>query len=87
MEQILKLPPIVPFHVGDEIRRVILESILPFLKELLFAKKMERKEKKDIPYDVVLNDYDLFDDYLEMVIQFGVRDVHNYSNISNCLSL
>lgn len=35
---------------------------------------MERKgDKNPFHYDVMLEEYDVFDDYLEMVIQFGVR--------------
>ena len=81
---------ILLFLVGDEIRRILLESLLPFLMELLLTKKMEhgkggerrsgRGQKQghggggsSPPVDLILADYEEFDDYLEMVIQFGVR--------------
>lgn len=54
--------------LGDEIRRILLESVLPFLKELFLVKAS--KAKRDL--DHVLVEYDLYGDYLEMVIQFGV---------------
>ena len=58
---------------GDEIRRVTLETVFPFLKQL-FAKK-----RKEIPLpDTILAEYDKFDDYLEMVIQFGVSIMYKY---------
>ena len=57
---------------GDEIRRIILESILPLLQEVLLTKKLEKKSRKSLPPDLALAEYELFDDYLEMVIQFGV---------------
>ena len=75
-------------HAGDEIRRILLESLLPFLQELLLSKRMQREgrgggrggqKQQDggggcaPPVDLILAEYDEFDDYLEMVIQFGVR--------------
>ncbi len=58
---------------GDEIRRVVMESVIPFVGEIR-ASRVERsksKGRKVIP-DTTLADYDQFDDYLEMVVQFGV---------------
>nr|XP_058973340.1 anoctamin-10-like [Pocillopora verrucosa] len=69
---------------GDEIRRLVTESILPYLTEKGHVWKIQRdyaKSKKDseektfIPsqaqQDIVLEEYEQFDDYLEMVVQFG----------------
>ena len=50
-----------------------MESVIPFLQELCVS-KVERskcKNRKVIP-DTILAEYDQFDDYLEMVVQFGV---------------
>lgn len=50
-----------------------MESLIPFMAELR-ASRVERskyKGRKVIP-DTVLVEYDQFDDYLEMVVQFGV---------------
>ncbi|KAK3710543.1 hypothetical protein QZH41_009363 [Actinostola sp. cb2023] len=69
---------------GDEIRRLVTESLIPFIKEKTHIWKTKRayaKSKKDgnkgapLPSqaqkDMVLEEYDQFDDYLEMVVQFG----------------
>lgn len=61
--------------VGDEIRRVVVESLLPFLKGLFVGRKKKKKngdKMAEALSDTALTDYDQFDDYLEMVIQFGV---------------
>lgn len=66
--------------LGDEIRRIILESVLPLVKEVFLVTKMQRKANKQKclpPHDLTLTEYDLFDDYLEMVIQFGVNTFIN----------
>ena len=65
-------------YAGDEIRRILLESLLPLIKYFA-AKTIRGKKQKSVkmlpplPVDVALAEYDVFDDYLEMVIQFGVR--------------
>ncbi|XP_073249226.1 anoctamin-10-like [Porites lutea] len=69
---------------GDEIRRLITESLVPYVTEKGHVWKIRReyaKSKKDsdekpfIPsqaqQDIVLEEYEQFDDYLEMVVQFG----------------
>ena len=53
----------------------MVETMIPFVKSL-FVKKVQLKtgktsETDHIP-DTILAEYDQFDDYLEMVIQFGV---------------
>ena len=62
-------------HTGDEIRRVVVESLLPFLKGLFLGRKKKKAngDKLRELSDTALAEYDQFDDYLEMVIQFGVR--------------
>ena len=59
---------------GDEIRRVVVESLLPFLKGLFVSRRKKKANggKLEVLSDTVLTEYDQFDDYLEMVIQFGV---------------
>lgn len=69
---------------GDEIRRLITESLLPYVTEKSHVWKIKREyarakkgtdEKSFIPsqaqQDIVLEEYEQFDDYLEMVVQFG----------------
>ena len=59
----------------DEIRRVVVESLLPFLKGLLVGRKKKKANGDEMAAalsDTALTEYDQFDDYLEMVIQFGV---------------
>lgn len=75
-------------HTGDEIRRILLESLVPFLTEVFVSKRIQYSKGKARvgkqkhcatedcpPVDLILAEYDEFDDYLEMVIQFGVRAV------------
>lgn len=60
---------------GDEIRRVVVESLLPFLKGLFVSRKKKKANSDKMAEalsDTALTEYDQFDDYLEMVIQFGV---------------
>ena len=49
-----------------------METVIPVSKQF-FVGKVEKKLGKagNIP-DTILTEYDEFDDYLEMVIQFGV---------------
>lgn len=66
---------------GDEIRRVLTEAILPLITEKIQAhrqkKKLEASKKTDekcnlqILQNLLLEEYEQFDDYIEMVIQFG----------------
>lgn len=56
---------------GDEIRRVVMETLIPFVKIQAFSRVKGRKHGS-VP-DVLLAEYEQFDDYLEMVVQFGVR--------------
>lgn len=48
--------------------------MLPFLKGLFLGRKKEKAngDKLQELSDTALAEYDQFDDYLEMVIQFGV---------------
>ena len=69
----LCVPPMIV--VGDEIRRVVVESLLPFLKGLFVSRKKKKAngdKMSEALSDTALTEYDQFDDYLEMVIQFGV---------------
>lgn len=78
--------------VGDEIRRLVVETIIPFATEHFSQWRIKRQFKKinkisqvqeqEIS-DSVLEEYDQFDDYLEMVMQFGVSFTlfkHNFTN-------
>ena len=47
------------------------ETVIPFVKSLFVTKVKEKKGESHVP-DTVLAEYDEFDDYLEMVVQFGV---------------
>ena len=70
---------------GDEIRRVVVESLLPFLKGLFVGRKKKKINGDNMAEalsDTALTEYDQFDDYLEMVIQFGVS--HNKYDIHTC---
>lgn len=74
---------------GDEIRRILLESVIPFLKEVLMTRKLIQKNgsKSPLPTDIVFADYDLYDDYVEMVIQFGVSASEHILFICVCVCL
>ena len=53
-----------------------MESLFPFVKEL-YVSRVERSKCKGrkVTPDTILADYDQFDDYLEMVVQFGVSGI------------
>ena len=72
--KVLSLFGIYITATGDEIRRVVVESLLPFLKGLFVTRKKRKKNgnRMEALADTALTNYDQFDDYLEMVIQFGV---------------
>ena len=63
---------------GDEIRRVMMEAVIPLVTGLCMRKKGARSQQhgKCSHAEVFLSVYDEFDDYLEMVIQFGVSSGH-----------
>ena len=49
-----------------------METVVPFVKDLCVSGVRKKKGRESVP-DLLLNaEYDTFDDYLEMVIQFGV---------------
>eukprot|EP00794_Sanderia_malayensis_P011886 gene11886-13118_t len=68
---------------GDEIRRLVTESIIPLLTEKLKHYRMrehiekikqktgERPHSLQVVEDALLEEYEQFDDYLEMTVQFG----------------
>ena len=54
---------------------MVVESLLPFLKGLFVSRKKKKAngdKMAEALSDTALTEYDQFDDYLEMVIQFGV---------------
>lgn len=58
---------------GGEIRRVVTESVIPFFKTMLLSKNLGKGfAASGLPMDIILDEYDPFNDYLEMVMQFGV---------------
>ena len=57
---------------GDEIRRVVVETVIPLSKQFLVGRVEKKLGKAGNVPDTLLAEYDEFDDYLEMVIQFGV---------------
>lgn len=54
---------------------MVVETIIPISKQFLVG-QVERKLGKagNVP-DIILSEYDGFDDYLEMVVQFGVSAI------------
>lgn len=61
------------FPSGDEIRRVMMEAIIPLVTGVCMKRRArERLRGGDGHGEVFLSVYDQFDDYLEMVVQFGV---------------
>ena len=59
---------------------MVIESLLPFLKGLVVSRKKKKKANGDKMAeelsDTALTEYDQFDDYLEMVVQFGVSCIY-----------
>eukprot|EP01059_Diplonema_ambulator_P005295 TRINITY_DN1503_c2_g2_i1.p1 TRINITY_DN1503_c2_g2~~TRINITY_DN1503_c2_g2_i1.p1 ORF type:complete len:755 (+),score=161.47 TRINITY_DN1503_c2_g2_i1:36-2267(+) len=73
---------LISLYTVDSIRRVTLETVIPFLLGWFATKKLEKKNAKDVGKErkgSVLSalsesrmpEYECFDDYLEMVIEFG----------------
>lgn len=60
------------WYPGDEIRRVLVETVIPFAKELFISGVEKKRGRKGFIPDAIRAEYDQFDDYLEMIIQFGV---------------
>jgi len=66
---------------GDEIRRVVTESIIPLITEKIQAfrhkkylgdsKKKDNNGNFEVLENLLLEEYEQFDDYIEMVVQFG----------------
>jgi len=56
-------------YTSDEIRRVLLECGIPFLLNVFFSRKVKHKGR--LASDLIKAEYEQFDDYLEMVTQFG----------------
>ena len=69
---------------GDEIRRVVTEAIIPYITEKIEARKVKKasglSKKSDDPSklkelaiinNLIYEEYEQFDDYIEMVVQFG----------------
>eukprot|EP01083_Nonionella_stella_P179315 636274_1 len=61
----------------DEIRRVFTESVLPLVSHLWELMEMKKRgnddkdETSNVVWESRLEKYELFDDYLEMITQFG----------------
>lgn len=69
---------LVTLYATDEIRRVVTEAFIPFIQKKLSAKKIIKikDQSRDAYFDekvheLTLAPYEAYDDYLEMVIQFG----------------
>ena len=78
---------VVSIYVADELRRVITESLLPYLtqnsqklvKKLSLARKIEKTGEDDKQRLINLeeleelqkDEHEIFDDYLEMIVTFG----------------
>ena len=68
---------------GDEIRRVTVECIIPLLTGCCHRRRASRTACSGKPDDLFLAEYDKFDDYLEMVVQFGVREIQLSKEVSH----
>lgn len=63
--------------LGDEIRRVMTEAVIPLVTSMCMKKRAGSGQRGGEGHgEVFLAEYDQFDDYLEMVIQFGVSPFH-----------
>ena len=54
---------------------MVLETVIPLFKRLCVGRVEKKLGKAGHVPDTILAEYDQFDDYLEMVIQFGVSAV------------
>jgi len=95
---------LISLYSTDQFRRVFLEAFLPYLLNLFNARSIkkddedtedENQEKKEekivntgILRDLMLPEYEAFDDYLEMVIEFGYLLLFASAfPLASCLSL
>ena len=67
---------LMALYAIDEIRRIITESLIPYITKSISQRKMKITPSfddyiKDKLTEIKLPKYDSFDDYLEVVIQFG----------------
>lgn len=51
---------------------MVVETVVPLSRQFLVGRVEKKLGKAGNVPDTILADYDAFDDYLEMVIQFGV---------------
>jgi len=64
---------------ADTFRRILTESVIPYALQKIAARKVNRSMKKDDgtgveqkrSAEVEMDEYEVFDDYIEMLIQFG----------------
>lgn len=84
MEQVLS---VLFVFEGDEFRRVAVETVFPFTQQC-FSGQVNKSlgRASNIP-DTNMAKYDDFDDYLEMVVQFGVSCLISVKMLSASLSL
>ena len=64
----LRLELVAVFHI-DSFRRLAVEVIVPYLLHSMDPD--DDDNDKDHPHDLHLDEYDQFDDYMEIMIQFG----------------
>ena len=62
----------INFNEGDEIRRVVVETVIPVSKQFFVGRVGKKLGEAGSVSDMMLVEYDEFDDYLEMIVQFGV---------------
>ncbi|KAL4432748.1 hypothetical protein ABPG74_011569 [Tetrahymena malaccensis] len=78
---------LIAIYSADEIRRVVTESVIPYFTKLKYRKQQEAQQQKlvkktdeqemqlqyfkDVMLELQLPKYEPFDDYLEIVINFG----------------
>ena len=51
---------------------MVVETIIPLCKQFFVGRVGKRLGKAGLIPDTILTEYDEFDDYLEMIVQFGV---------------
>lgn len=54
---------------------MVVETLIPMSKQFLVGRVEKKLGKAGNVPDVILSEYDEFDDYLEMVVQFGVSAI------------
>ena len=61
---------------------MVVETAIPLARRFLVGWVTRKLGRAGNVPDTILAEYDMFDDYLEMVVQFGVSEEDSFSKIN-----